>query len=426
MTTLARARSLALTPGVLAFAGSSRIRTRPATIFRALQRLDPVHQSPLGLVILSGHADVAAALRNPALGSDEASLDPASLRIGAVGRWLGSPDEPEDGSGDFLDLVSSLLIFRDPPDHTRLRSLVAKAFTPRRVEVLVPRMQEIVDELLDPLLARGEVELMGDLAYPFPARVICDLLGLPAEGREVFVRHAPALALGLDPAPMRTVEGMRRADVATRELRAYLRSAIAERRSRPADDLLSALIQAESEGSRLTEDEMIAVVLLLVLAGHETTANVLGSAVHRMLGDAALRDWFRHADDDGLRTGVEEVLRLDGPVRMVQRITTEATEVGGLALPAGRMVVPFLAAANRDPAAFVDARCCHPERVENPHVSFGAGPHFCIGASLARAELRVALRTLARRLPPSTRLASPPRRRRSFTLSGLETLPMRW
>lgn len=298
----------------MAFLASARLRQRPASAYRLLRRFDPVHQSPLGILILSGHAEVAAALRNPALGSDESRADMAQLHIGGLNRLLSRNKAPEE-QAEFLDLFDQFMLFRDPPDHTRLRSLVSKAFTPRRVELLEPRIQAIVDELVEPAIARRGLELMHDFAYPFPARVICELLGVPADGQDLFVRHAPALAIGLDPSPMRTTEGIQRANVATRELRAYLRELIAVRRAKPADDLLSALIEAESDGSTLTEDELIATVLLLVIAGHETTANVLGNAMHRLLRDESSRRWLADADDVGVRTAVEEFLRLDGPVQ---------------------------------------------------------------------------------------------------------------
>ncbi len=426
MTTVARARSIALTPALLAFVASSRLRARPASSFRLLQRIDPVHQSPLGLVVLSGHADVAAALRNPHLGSDEKEVDEASLRLDRIGRLLSRGQAPPGDGTDFVDLLGGLMLFQNPPDHTRLRSLVAKAFTPRRVEELAPRIEQVLDELLAPVLTRRGMEAMADLAYPYPARVICELLGVPSEGQELFVRHAPAFAIGLDPSPMRTPEGIRRANLATREMRAYLQSLIAVRRGTPTDDMLSALIAAESDGATLTEDELIGTVLLLVLAGHETTANVLGSALLRLVHDPALRRWVQEADDAGLRTVVEELLRLDGPVQMAQRVSTEDTTVGGRPLPAGRMVVTLLAAANRDPRLFDDPRRFVPDRTPNPHLAFGAGAHFCIGAPLARLELRIALRVLARELPGTVRVAGRVERRRSFTVNGLQSLPLGW
>lgn len=318
------------------------------------------------------------------------------------------------------------MLFRDPPDHTRLRSLVAKAFTPRRVEALAGRVEELVEELLAPGLARGGMDLMRELAYPLPARVICELLGIPAGDHDLFVRNAPALATRLDPSPMRTAEGVRRADAATAELRRYLDTLIEVRRRAPRDDLLTALISAEDGGASLAHGELIATVLLLVLAGHETTANVIGNAMLRLVRDRSLLDDLAGRDDTDVKPAVEELLRLDGPVQMAERITLEPVEVAGHPLPAGHIVVLLLAAANRDAEVFPKPHRMRLERAPNPHLAFGSGAHFCIGAPLARLELRVAMRALARQLPRDVHLAGPPRHRPSFTIRGLEALPLSW
>jgi cytochrome P450 len=298
-------RSIALTPGVVGFLASSRVRAHRVAAFRVLQRLDPVHRSPLGVTVLSRHADVDRLLRNPTLSSSERRADLSLLRVGGLNRLLGATArDPDDDA--FEELFASVLLFQDPPDHTRLRTLVAKAFTPRRVEALAPRIEALAEELLGDLLRSPAPELLHDFAYPFPARVVCELLGVPDDGVGLFVEHAPALAIGLDPSPMRTSDGVRRAGVATRELRRYLTALIAVRRRDPADDLLSALVHAEADGATLSEDELVALVLLLVVAGHETTANVIGSTTLRLLRDPALRRRVATLDDAGLRVAVEE------------------------------------------------------------------------------------------------------------------------
>lgn len=422
-----RARAAALTPPVVAFLAAPRLRRRPDRLFRVLQRVDPVHRSPLGLTLLSRHADVAATMRNPVFGSDEGKADLAQLRvIEHLSRLMTRGASDEEAKGEFHDLFGDLMLFSDPPDHTRLRSLVAKAFTPRRVEALTGRVEELVDDLLEPALARGRMELMGELAYPLPARVICELLGIPDGDHDLFVRHAPALAIRLDPSPMRTAEGAARADVATAELRAYLDGLIDVRRREPRDDLLSALVTAEDDGSSLSHNELIATVLLLVLAGHETTANVIGNSMLRLLGDRSQLEELAACDDSCMRLAVEELLRLDGPVQMAERITLEPVEVAGHRLPAGHIVVLLLAAANRDPSVFPEPGRPRLDRSPNPHLAFGSGAHFCIGAPLARLELRVAMRALARRLPRDVQLAGPARYRPSFTIRGLEALPLTW
>jgi pimeloyl-[acyl-carrier protein] synthase len=420
------ARSVVLTPGVVAFLASNRVRQRPDRPLDLLQRIDPVHCSPLGVVLLTRHRDVSAVLRNQAdFSSDEANADPSLLRVSLLERFIGARGNGGADRRPLLDLFDLLMLFRDPPDHTRLRALVSKAFTPRRVLEAEERIRVIAETLLAPHLVRRGFDLMTDFAYPFPAVVICELLGVPEAGVPLFVQHAPALAIALDPSPMRTVAGVQRANVAVRALTTYVRELIAERRTTPADDMLSDLVHAESEGDRLSEEELVATVLLLVVAGHETTANVIGNAVMRFISSPDTKAQVASLGEDGWRAGVDEFLRLDGPVQMAQRIALVDTEVGGRTVRAGQLVIPILAAANRDPNVFVEPRSFRADRSPNPHLAFGAGHHYCIGAALARLELYVALEALSA-LPASLTLAKPPVRRRSFTIKGLESLVLRW
>ena len=420
---LAAVRSATLTPGVLAFVASSRIRQQPHRLLQVLQRVDPVHRSPLGVVLVSRHADVSSVLRDPLFGSDESKADGELLRLPLIDRFLSGPPKTDERPA-FLELFDLLMLFRDPPDHTRLRTLVSKAFTPRRVEQLERRIAELVDELLEPARHRRSLELMHDFAYPFPARVICELLGIPNKDVNLFVRCAPALAIALDPSPMRTTEGIRAADAATTELRAYLSDLIERRRASPGPDLLSALITAEADGDRLTQDELVATVLLLIIAGHETTANVLGNAMLRLTKAPETRAELAAGDDSHMRTAVEELLRLDGPVQMAERIALERRTIGRVELQPGQIVILMIAAANRDHQVFNRPHQLDLTRAKNPHLAFGAGAHFCVGAPLARLELRIALRALADL--PTPHLAAKPTHRRSFTLRGLETLSLQW
>jgi cytochrome P450 len=442
MATLDRVRAWALTPLLVAFVASGRVRRHSAATYRVARRLDPVHRSPTGVVMLSRHAEASAVLREPRFGSGEDGVDTAALRLGLLsligsGRRGPGPGGPRP----FVRLHRHFLLFRDPPDHTRIRALVAKAFTPRRVEQLAGRIEEIVDELLDTALAAGHTEFMSEVAYPLPARVICELVGVPAEDYPLFVEHAPGLARSIDPAPMLTTAAADAADAAVETLSAYLDELIARRREAPGDDLLSALIAAEDDGATLSHDELVATVLLLVMAGHETTANVLGNAVARLVRDPAARaelDRLAAADEPGdgrrtllsdgpsLRTAVEEFLRLDGPVQIAQRITRQPVRLGGVDIPAGRIVLVMLAAANRDPAAFAAPERLDLGRTPNPHLAFGSGPHYCIGAPLARLELQVALRALAQRLPPEARITGRAEVRASFTVRGYAMLPLAW
>lgn len=423
---LSRVRSYAVTPAVVAFVAVPRIRENPHVPYALLRRVDPVHRSPLGLAVLTRHADIQAALRNPLLGSDERKVDAAASRAGVLDKLTGQPDATAERN-EFERLFRHFMLFRDPPDHTRLRSLVSKAFTPRRVDVVAARVEAIVDELLDERVLGGSgMELMQDFAYPLPARVICELLGVPAGDHGLFVAHAPGLATALDPSPMRTPEAIARANEAAIAMSNYLNELIGKRRRHPQEDLLSALILAEEDGQSLTHDELVATILLLVLAGHETTANVIGNATERMLRDpGSRRDVAAAGEGEALRGVVEEVLRLDGPVEMTQRVTLGPLEIGGARIPAGQVVVLLLAAGNRDPDVFAQPRSFDPTRSPNPHLAFGAGSHFCIGAPLARLELRLALPALARRLPHSAAVVRR-RRRPSFTVRGFDELELRW
>lgn len=423
-----RIRRWLVTPGLVGFVASPRVRARPHPLYRALRAVDRTHHSPLGLWVLSGHEEVSAALRHPLVGNDESKADMSALNTRFLRRGRAAPtaaELEERAAAPFARTVRRLMLFLDPPDHTRLRGLVAKAFTPRRVEAMAPRIEEICHEMLDRRSGERRMELLSDFAYPFPARVICEMLGVPDEDHSLIVRHAPALALAFDPGPMRTPAAVAAADRAVSELGAYLSDLIASRRRQPGPDLLSALVAAEADGDRLSSDELIATVLLLLIAGHETTANVIANSTLTLLRNPEQRRRLQE-DPTVERSAVEELLRFDGPVNMAERITAEEVQLGGHTIPPGRVLVLLLAAANRDPRVFDRPERLNLERDPNPHVAFGGGPHFCIGASLARLEARVAVPTLLRRLP-DLRLEGPaPRHRPSFTLRGLQRLDVAW
>jgi cytochrome P450 len=414
------ARSLAVTPGLVAFILSPAVRRNPHLQYRIVRAVDPVHHSPFGLWVLSRHADVTAALRQPGFGNDEDKADMSTLTPGPL-RPLINRQRPARVEGRFLEVFENSMLFRDPPDHTRLRALVAKAFTPKRVEALAGRVSELVEELCEGPAARGHIELIHEFAYPLPARVICELLGVPKQDEPLIVSRAPALATGLDPAPMRTPATVAAANDATTVLVDYLDGLIAERRQRPGDDLLSALLAAEDSGQTLSHDELISTVLLLLIAGHETTANLIGNGLLALLRHPDQLARLR-ADPELDRSAVEELLRYDGPIQMVERITLEDVVIGGREIPAGRIVICLTSSANRDPAAFERPEQLDLGRSPNPHVTFGGGAHFCIGAALARLEGRIAIGTLVRRFPRLRLLPPKPQWRPSFTIRGLREL----
>ena len=320
-----------------------------------------------------------------------------------------------------------IMLFLDPPDHTRLRALVSSAFTPRTVEKLVPRIQELTNSLLDDLEkagANGEtVDLVDALAYPLPIAVICEMLGVPREDEAIFSGWSSTLAQGLDPGMLRSDEEQRTIMAANDELEEYTRDLIQRRAEDPGDDLLSGLLAVRDGEDQLSEGELINMVLLLLVAGHETTVNLIGNGVVALLRNRdQLEAW--QADSELDKSAVDELLRYDSPVQMGMRVLLEPTEIGGRTVPAGEQVLTMLGAANRDPSVF-----------ENPHeldlrrensarnMSFGGGIHHCLGMALARVEGQVAIGGLVRRFP-NLQLAGEPVLRNRFVLRGYESIPI--
>jgi hypothetical protein len=319
------------------------------------------------------------------------------------------------------NMAVSMLV-SDPPDHTRLRALVQKAFTPRMVEQLRPRIIAIVGELLDRMAERSGVvvDLIGDLAYPLPVVVIAELLGVPPEDRVKFHDWSGVLAASLDPLVPESIAG--RVGGAREGLHAYLREIIALRRREPRADLISALVAVEERGDVLSEPELVVMCTLLLIAGHETTVNLIGNGMQALLRHPEELARLR-ADPGLLPSAVEELLRFDSPVQMTGRIATEQLEIDGHVISQGQWVLPLLGAANHDPAQFPDPDTLDISRAPNNHVAFGRGIHFCLGAPLARLEGQIAIGALVRRFPNLT-LAGEPVRRNQITLRGLASLPV--
>lgn len=414
------ARSAILTAELFSFVASPRRRRDPYPAYRRLRRLEPIHHSPLGVWVLSGYAPVRAALREPSLSSSIAHLDPSTLRLGLLRRLLG--DSALDETGPYFEMAPKMFLFRDPPDHTRLRRLVSAAFTPAAVRDLEDRMAAIAHRLLDAIEPTGTAELMGGFAYPYPARVICELLGVPPHDARLVFEHAPALAAGLDPGPLLGPAAQLAANHAAEALVDYLTPLITHRRAHPRDDLLSRLTLATDAVHG--DDELIATVVLLLIAGHETTANLIGNSVVALLGQPAAAEQL-HADSSLDASAVDELVRFDSPVQMTMRVATRPLDVTGVRIDPGSVLVLCLGAANRDPDAFDSPERLDWNRSTNHHVAFGGGIHHCLGASLARAEARIALRALFDRLP-ALALAAEPVRRDSYAVRGLSALPLTW
>lgn len=374
--------------------------TSPADLLQGVDVVDPypVWQSladsppfvaPDGsFALVTGLAECAALLRHPAMSSDHRNS-----------RHFQEVRRPQLSAQDLERFERrEVFLFRDPPVHTRLRRLVAKAFTARTVERLQPFVEQLTDELLTSALRDGRIEVVADLAYPLPVAVISELLGVPREDAATFAGWSRVLAEALDtimsdPTP----EQRERQLAAGDEFRQYIEDLCEQRRTHPRDDLLSALVAAEEDGDRLSRDELVSTALLLLVAGHETTVNLIGNGVLALLRVPDLHQRLRA--DPGLAAGVvEEVLRLDPPVQMTMRTALEPVEVPGGVLAPGGTAVLLIAAAGRDPRSFDDATGFDAGRGDTRHLAFGGGIHFCLGASLARLEGRVVLAELARRL----------------------------
>jgi cytochrome P450 PksS len=308
----------------------------------------------------------------------------------------------------------------DGPDHARLRALVHKAFTPRLVERLQARIQTLADELLDRGWHDGRLELVGSYALPLPTIVIADLLGIPVSDRQQFHRWSSRMV------SMSTARDVLLAIPAAWLFLRYLRRLVARRRTRPSNDLLSALLRAEAAGDRLSEDELLAMVVLLLIAGHETTVNLIASGTLALLEHPDQLYRLR-CQPDLIASAVEELLRFTSPLDIAtERYVLEDLELAGVSIPRGSLVLAVLGAANRDERRFPRPDTLDLARAPNPHLAFGQGPHYCLGAPLARLEGQIAIGTLVRRLP-ELRLAVPPgalRWRRGVFLRGLERLPV--
>ena len=379
----------------------------PYPMYHRLRAEDPVHHSPLGFWVLTRYPDVMAMLRDPRLIKEPIAAFVAARFGMAVPPGLG------------LSMLD-----RDPPDHTRLRGLVSKAFTPRALERLRPEIQQIVDGLLDEVEARGSMDLVEEFAYPLPVRVICEMLGVPVKDHERFKAWGLDIARGLDAImlPPDSEVGQRSVS-GRRALADYFRGLIAERRAAPRDDMLSALIAAEEAGDKLNEEELLATCILLLVAGHETTVNLIGNGTLALLRHPDQLQKLR--ENPGLIvTAVEELLRFDGPVQRTARIPSQDITIGGRTIGKGEMVMPFLGAADRDPTQFPDPDRLDITRADNRHIAFGMGIHFCLGAPLARLEGQIAINTLLARLPKLALATDRPQFRQSLTLRGLQALPL--
>jgi cytochrome P450 len=383
-------------------------RADPYPAYRFLRQMAPIWRMPNGFWIVSTHAECTAILRDARFGRERDDV-PAEMM-----------NEP------VLQSLSRMMLLRDPPAHTRLRGLVSKAFTARRMEALRPRILAIVDGLIDAVAGNGGMDIMQDFAKKLPVTVICDMLGIPEADRAPFMADNEVRGRILDPVPISRAE-LDQANENVRATEAYFRTLFAYRRANPGDDLTTALLAARENDDALTDDEVLANIGLLFVAGHETTTNLIGNgllALHRNPAELARLQ----AEPGLIPNAVEELLRYDSPVQLTGRNALEDVEVLGQKIAAGEHVITLLGAANRDPAAYAgDPEALDVGRPGVRAISFGGGIHYCLGAQLARIEGEIALRRLNERLP-DLRLADPLNVtwKPTITLRGPAALPAIW
>jgi len=382
----------------------------PYPAYHAIRHRAPVFfWKQFGMWCFASHADVTALFRDKRFGRQ--------ILHKATREELGWPEMPSHVKA-FYDVEDHSLLSLEPPDHTRLRTLINRAFVSRQVERLAPRIEQLAHDLIDGFQSQGRVELIEAFATPIPVIVIAELLGVPTEMTPQLLEWSHKMVAMYQFGRTREAEDL--AVKATNEFVSYLKDYIALRRKRPQDDLMSHLIAAESEGQTLTEKELISTCILVLNAGHEATVHALGSGVKAILEEGIDAHSLFSDVASGERL-VEELLRFDAPLHLFTRYVLEDLEWQGLRFKKGEEIGLMLGAANRDPARFVDPDRLDPTRDPNPQQSFGGGIHFCVGAPLARLEMRVALKVLFERLP-WLRLARTPVYRDAYHFHGLERL----
>ena len=386
----------------------------PYPHYERLRTTDPMHVTAFGAFVASRHAEASLVLRDRRFGKDY--VERTIRRYG-----------PKIMEEPVFRSMRHWMLQQDPPDHTRLRGLVVKAFTARRVEDMRPRIQQVVDQTLDRIAGQGHMDLIEDCAFRLPVTIICDMLGIPEDHREVFYTSSRDGGRLLDPVPLTPAE-IEQGNAGNLTAQLYFQQLFELRRKNPGDDLTTQLVQAEEDGSKLSNEELTANIILLFGAGHETTVNLIGNgllALHRNPDQLALLK----ANPELITNAVEEFLRYDSSVQMSGRVALEdIDDLGGKRIPKGESVLCLLGSANRDPAVYPD----RPDRLDitRPKIrplSFGGGIHLCLGAQLARIEAEVAIATLLRRLP-ELRIDNPenPEWRPTFVLRGLKSLPASW
>jgi cytochrome P450 len=409
---VAIASSPALDALLLEVIATPQGQANPYPLYEQMRAQARVSRTSFGPYVVTGYDECQAVLRDPRLGRGVGVEDASANLFGDGGTRR----------GEFLELSQHNMLMSDPPDHTRLRRLVSRSFTPRQVERLRPAVHALVTELLDTMADLGEVDFMSQFALPLPMAVIGELVGVPPADRASLQPDVRAAAKGIE--PMLSSEETDAAIAALLTLAEYFASLLQERRHRPQDDLLSSLVETGESDDRLTDDEIASTAILLFAAGFETTTNLLGNGLLALLEHPEqLQGW--RSDPEIASSAVEELLRFDSPVQFNLRTALEPADLRGEPLVRGDRVVVLQGAANRDPAHFEDPEQLDLRRVDNVPLSFGWGAHHCIGAPLARMEGEIAFNALLARFPSLELLDTEPHWRQSFTLRGLTELRLR-
>jgi hypothetical protein len=383
----------------------------PYPAFQQLRSTAPIMRTEMGFWVASRYDDVTAILRDKRFG--KCFVQRTEKQHG-----------PDIWEQPVYASMRNWMLVMDPPDHGRLRGLVARAFAPRHLKALRPRIQQLVDDSLDAVQDNGGMEFIKDFAHPLPVHVICDMLGIPLEERNQFFEGSRLSGRLIDPTPM-TPDERKQVNEGHQQQAAYFQDLFERRRKTPGDDIITELLGAADDGDKLSDDELIGNIILLFGAGHETTVNMLGNGLLALLSDRP--QWETLVADPSLvPNAVEEMLRFDSSVQMTGRVAFEDVEIGDVTIPAGEAVLNLLGAANRDPEHYDSPESFQVDRQNVQPASFGGGIHHCLGAPLARLEGEIAMAALIKRLPNIQLANDDPDWRLTFTLRGLTSLPVTW